>query len=315
MTDATQSLTESKQGESKSLSSYLAMLWEGNTLPVLLILLVLVVIWYVGAVFMNAPQQIGLYGRTDVTDWSLIQLIGDCWSQTRPVLPAPHQVVVDLFNSTMTVAPTHKRSLFYHAWITLSSTASGFFIGTILGIVLAISIVHNKAMDRSVMPWIIASQTIPILAIAPMVIVVLNAIGISGLLPKALISTYLSFFPVVVGMVKGFRSPEAIQLDLMHTYNASRAQIFFKLRWPAALPYLFTSAKVAVAISLVGAIIAELPTGAIAGLGARLLSGSYYGQTVQIWSALFMAAALAAVLVSLVALAERITLKRTGAVR
>jgi NitT/TauT family transport system permease protein len=168
-------------------------------------------------------------------------------------------------------------------------------------------------MDRSLMPWVIASQTIPILAIAPMIIVVLNAIGISGLLPKALISTYLSFFPVVVGMVKGLRSPETIQLDLMHTYNASPAQTFWKLRWPSSMPYLFTSLKVAVAISLVGAIVGELPTGAVAGLGARLLAGSYYGQTVQIWAALFMAAALAAVLVMIVGLAHTAVLKRMGA--
>ena len=107
-------------------------------------------------------------------------------------------------------------------------------------------------------------------------IVVLNAIGISGLLPKALISTYLSFFPVVVGMVKGLRSPEQIQLDLMHTYNASGLQTLLKLRWPASVPYLFASLKVAIASALVGAIVGELPTGAVEGLGARLLSGSYY---------------------------------------
>ena len=145
-----------------------------------------------------------------------------------------------------------------------------------------------------------------------MIIVVLNAVGLSGLLPKALISTYLSFFPVVVGMVKGLRSPEAHQLDLMHTYNASTAQIFWKLRWPSSMPYLFTSLKVAVAISLVGAIVGELPTGAVAGLGARLLVGSYYGQTIQIWSALFAAAILAATLVMLVGLAHGLVLKRMG---
>lgn len=99
----------------------------------------------------------------------------------------------------------------------------------------------------------------------------------------------------------------------MHTYNASPAQTFWKLRWPSSMPYLFTSLKVAVAISLVGAIVGELPTGAVAGLGARLLAGSYYGQTVQIWAALFMAAALAAVLVMIVGLAHTAVLKRMGA--
>jgi len=196
--------------------------------------------------------------------------------------------------------------------VTLSATLLGFAIGTLFGIGLAVFIVHNAAMDRSLMPWIIASQTIPILAIAPMIIVVLNAVGLSGLLPKALISTYLSFFPVVVGMVTGFRSPEALQLDLMRTYNASRTQVFLKLRWPTGLPFLFTSMKVAVAASLVGAIVGELPAGGGSGIGARLLAGSYYGQTVQIWAALLAAALLAGVLIAVVSLAERTTNRLIG---
>ena len=190
----------------------------------------------------------------------------------------------------------------------------GFALGTGLGILLAVGIVHSRVLDKSLMPWIITSQTIPILAIAPMVIVVLNAIGISGLLPKAIISMYLSFFPVAVGMVKGLRSPEVMHLDLMHTYNASRSQVFWKLRWPASVPFLFTSMKVAVAISLVGAIVGELPTGASAGLGARLLTGSYYGQTIQIWSALISAAVLAAILVMIIDLIGRSVTRRMGVV-
>jgi NitT/TauT family transport system permease protein len=205
-----------------------------------------------------------------------------------------------------------KRSLFYHSWITFSATALGFVLGTALGVALAIGIVYNRTMDMSVMPWVIASQTIPILAIAPMIIVVLNAVGISGLLPKAMISMYLSFFPVVVGMVKGLRSPTPMQLDQMRTWNASANQTFWRLRLPSSMPYLFTSLKVGMAASLVGAIVGELPTGAVAGLGARLLAGSYYGQTIQIWSALIMAATLAAVLVGLIGLIQRITLKRMG---
>jgi NitT/TauT family transport system permease protein len=98
----------------------------------------------------------------------------------------------------------------------------------------------------------------------------------------------------------------------MRTWNASGAQTFWRLRLPSSMPYLFTSMKIAMAASLVGAIVGELPTGAVAGLGARLLAGSYYGQTIQIWSALIMAAALAAALVALIGLAQRITLKRMG---
>lgn len=127
-----------------------------------------------------------------------------------------------------------------------------------------------------------------------------------------MIAAYLTFFPVVVGMVKGLRSPDQMQLDLLQTYNASRPQAFWKLRLPAAMPYLFTSLKVAVAAAVVGTIVGELPSGATAGLGARLLSGSYYGQTIQIWSALFAAAFLAAGLVMLVGAIERQTLRRMG---
>lgn len=286
-------------------------LFAGNTIPVLTVVAVIVMIWYAALVWMNAPFERDQAARAG-TEIGFSELVSRTMAQDRPVLPAPHQVVAELWDTTVEKRITSKRSLVYHAWITLSATLLGFLIGTALGVLLAVSIVHNRAMDKSVMPWVIASQTIPILAVAPMIIVVLNAIGISGLLPKALISTYLSFFPVVVGMVKGFRSPQASELDLMRTYHASNAQTFWKLRWPASLPYLFTSMKVAVAISLVGAIVGELPTGAVAGLGARLLAGSYYGQTIQIWSALFMAAALAATLVALVALAQRLTLARMG---
>ncbi|MGF6158591.1 NitT/TauT family transport system permease protein [Ensifer sp. KUDG1] len=280
--------------------------------PVGTVVLLLIAIWYVAVVFLNAPFERDTAARAG-TEISFSDIVRNTMAQERPVLPAPHQVVAEIWDTTFNKAITSKRSLVYHAWITLSATLLGFGIGAALGILLAVGIVHNRAMDRSLMPWVIASQTIPILAIAPMIIVVLNAIGISGLLPKALISTYLSFFPVVVGMVKGLRSPETIQLDLMHTYNASSAQTFWKLRWPSSMPYLFTSLKVAVAISLVGAIVGELPTGAVAGLGARLLAGSYYGQTVQIWAALFMAAALAAVLVMIVGFAHTAVLKRMGA--
>ena len=285
-----------------------------TVLPVLSVIAVILAVWYLAAVWMNADwtrQQAARAGTT-VT---LSEIVTDTMQQARPRLPAPHQVAVELWQTTVEKKITSKRSLIYHAWITLSATLLGFVIGSCLGVALAVGIVHNRAMDMSVMPWAIASQTIPILAIAPMIIVVLNSVGISGLLPKAIISAYLCFFPVVVGMVKGLRSPDAMQLDLLRTYNASPVQVLWRLRLPASLPYLFTSLKVGVAASLVGAIVGELPTGAVAGLGARLLAGSYYGQTVQIWSALIGAAALAGVLVGLIGLLQRLVLQRMGLAR
>ena len=280
-------------------------------IPVLTILAVIVAIWYIGAYFMNAPFQRDLDRRGNVTSTTM-EFFQKTMSQPKPILPAPHQVVSNVYENTFLRSVTSNRSLVYHAWVTLSSTVAGFTFGTLLGILIAVGIVHVKALDRSLMPWIIASQTVPILAIAPMVIVVLGAINITGLIPKAIISTYLSFFPVAVGMVKGLRSPELIQLDLMRTYHASASQTFWKLRVPASIPFLFTSMKVAIAASLVGAIVGELPTGAVAGIGSKLLAGAYYSQTIDIWAALIAGSVLAALLVTIVGIIAKIVDRAMG---
>jgi NitT/TauT family transport system permease protein len=297
-------------GSAPSRAALVARLMSGKAGPVLLILLVLLATWYVAAIWMNAP-----FARQIATDPDALRgtaLVAATMNLERPVLPAPHQVAEELWRTVFTLPPTSRRSLVYHAWVTLAAALLGFAIGALFGIGLAVLIVHGRALQKSLLPWIIASQTIPILAIAPIVIVVLGSLGLKGLVPKALISAYLCFFPVTIGMVKGLTSPEPMQLDLMRTYSAGRWQTFWKLRWPASVPFLFTSLKVAIAISLVGAIVGELPTGAQAGLGARLLTGSYYGQTVQIWAALFAASFVAAGMVGLTGLAERLTLRAMG---
>lgn len=280
-------------------------------LPVMTIVLAIVLLWYVFAVILNAPFQRDLDRRGNVTSTTM-EFIGKTLAQPKPILPAPHQVAQNVFENTFLRAPTSNRSLVYNAWVTLAPTAVGFAFGTVLGILFAVGIVHVVALDRSLMPWIIASQTIPILAIAPMVIVVLGSVGLTGLIPKALVSTYLSFFPVAVGMVKGLRSPETMHLDLMRTYNASAMQTFWKLRMPASVPFLFTSMKVAIAASLTGTIVGELPTGAVAGIGAKLLAGSYQSLTIEIWAALVAGSVLAAVLIAVVGVAARIVDRAMG---
>lgn len=281
-------------------------------IPVTVLLAAIVAAWYVGAYAMNAPFQRDLDRRAGETPTAW-EFVVKTMSQPKPTLPAPHQVATNFVENTFFRKLSSNRSLVYHAAVTLSSTVLGFAFGTILGIAIAVGIVHVVTLDRSLMPWIITSQTIPILALAPMIIVVLAAVGITGLIPKALISTYLSFFPVAVGMVKGLRSPELTHLDLMHTYHASAAQVFWKLRVPASVPFLFASMKVAVAASLVGAIVGELPTGAVAGIGSKLLSGSYYSQTIDMFAALVAGSVVAVLLVSLVGVAGRITERMMGA--
>ncbi|WP_246615101.1 ABC transporter permease [Agarivorans litoreus] len=278
----------------------------------LMILVVAIIgIWYLAALIMNGNQLINTLERKK-QDWTYSQVLQQAYQVKRPMLPAPHQVAMELKKSVFERSISSKRSLVFHSFITLNSTLLGFLLGSILGIVIAIGIVHSKTLDASLMPWVIASQTIPILAIAPIIVVVLGALNITGVVPKAIISMYLSFFPVTIGMVKGLRASDTLHQELMYTYNASALQTFWKLRWYSAQPYLFASLKVAIAAALVGAIVAELPTGAQGGLGARLLSGSYYGQTEQIWAALIMAALLGSLLVWLVGVAERALLKRRG---
>ena len=305
-----------------------------NLLPVLTVLAAIIGIWYAAVAPMNirvALDQADRAGvavepatsleRRDTSVWRLMAAnpgqIMSGYSLERPRLPTPQQVGQELWKTTGEMAlrgrAMSKRSLIYHGWITLQSTLWGFVLGTTLGILGAVAIVYSRVVDMSLMPWAIISQTVPIVALAPMIIVLSSQLGIEGRgVPKAVISAYLCYFPVLVGMVKGLRSPAMSQLDLLKTYNASGLQAFLKLRLPASVPYLFTSLKVGIAAALVGTIVGELPTGAISGLGARILIGDQFGTPLAIWAALLAAAILAGLLVTLLDLLQRVTLKRMG---
>ena len=280
--------------------------------PLATVVLALIAIWYVAAVAMNWSLVRDGFEREE-TPFTFADVLSGTMDAERPLLPAPHQLASTFADLVFGYAPLAPRSLVFHSLVTLSATLFGFLLGAVFGIVLALLIVHSRVMERSLMPWIICSQMVPILALAPIFIVVLGALGLQGLLPKAIISAYLCFFPVAIGMVKGLTSPEVLQLEMMRTWSATPRQVLWKLRWPAAMPYLFASLKVAIAISLIGAIVAELPTGAEAGIGARLLAGSYYGQTVQLWAALVAAAVLSSGLIGIIALMERGVTRRMGA--
>ena len=277
--------------------------------PILSIVTLIVLFWYGFSVVLNAPWAYDQAKRQSIT-LTVPELVNETWSQKRPKLPTPHQVASEMWDTTVNQKISSKRSLVFHAWITFSETMLGFIMGMGLGIALAIAIVHNRATALSVMPWIITSQTIPILALAPMIIVGLGSAGFSGLLPIAIISMYLSFFPVVVGMVKGLKSPEQLEIDQMKTWSATGPQVLLKLRLPKSMPYLFTSLKLAMAASLVGAIVGELPSGGGGGLGFRMLSGSTFGNTLQIWSGLFSAAILAAALIAIIGFLQKIVLNK-----
>ena len=285
---------------------------RGTVLPVLSVLGIIVVVWYGAAVWLNSTWVYDQAERAGTTV-SFSEMVPQTMAQARPLLPPPHQVVAELWKGVAGQAVTSKRSLVYHAFVTFKGTMMGFALGIILGVALAMAIVRYRVMDRSVMPWAVISQTIPIVALAPMILVVSNQLGVQGRdVPKAIIAAYLSFFPVLVSMVKGLRSPDQMQLDLLRTYGAGQVQTFAKLRLPASMPYFFASLKVAIAASLIGTIVGELPTGAIEGLGARMLIGSQFGEPLIMWASLFAAAILAGLLIVAVGVTERFARARMG---
>ncbi|MEM8578114.1 MAG: ABC transporter permease subunit [Pseudomonadota bacterium] len=305
-----------------------------KVLPVLTVLAVIVGIWWLAVAPMNVRVALdqaerggaavvpeGSVARRDVSVWVLMArnsgYVVQGYALDRPRLPTPAQVGAEMWKTTGAMVQRgrawSKRSLIYHGWVTLRATLWGFLLGTAVGIAGAVAIVYSRTAELSLMPWAIISQTIPIVALAPMIIVLSGQLGIDGRgVPKAVISAYLCFFPVLVGMVKGLRAPLPAQLDLLRTYNASGLQSFLRLRLPASVPYLFTSLKIGIAAALVGTIVGELPTGAVEGLGARILIGDQFGTPMAIWAALFAAAILAGVLVTVLDLAQRVTLGRMG---
>jgi NitT/TauT family transport system permease protein len=289
-----------------------------KALSVLTVLLIIVAIWYVASVWLNSQWTIDQAARAGA-DVTFSDIVRDAMSQDRPKLPPPHQVAAALWDGITGEPVTSKRSLVYHAWITVEATFTGFLLGLVVGVLLAVGIVQFRVLDLSVMPWAVISQTIPIVALAPMIVVLSNSAGLgesigvdNRLVSKTIIAAYLSFFPVLVGMVNGLRSPEASHLDLLSTYNASGAQAFWKLRLPASVPYLFASLKVAIAAALVGAIVGELPTGAVEGLGARMLVASQFGQPLLMWASLFMAAIVAGLLILGVGVIQKLADARMG---
>lgn len=193
------------------------------------------------------------------------------------------------------------------ALFTFREAFIGFLAGSILGFILGTLFAHSNLLERGLMPYVVASQTVPILAIAPMVIIWLQA----GWVSVAVISAYLTFFPVTINTLRGLRSPDPMALDLMHSYAASKWAIMWKLRFPAALPYIFTSLKISATASVVGAIIGELPSGIRDGLGGAILNfNSYYiSGPARLWAAIIASAFVGIFFYILVAVTEYFVLR------
>ena len=193
------------------------------------------------------------------------------------------------------------------AWITWTEAFYGFVVGSLLGFSLGVLFAHSRLLERGLLPYVVASQTVPIIAIAPMIVAWLG----QGRLPIAVISAYLAFFPVTINTLRGLLSPDARKLDLLHSYAAPTTTILFKLRVPSALPYLFSALKVASTACVVGAIVGELPSSSSDGLAAAILrfSGNYASEPEKLWAVIIMAALVGILFFSLVSLAERLVVR------
>ncbi len=193
---------------------------------------------------------------------------------------------------------------------TLWSAVRGFFIGGAIGFMLAILFAHSALLQRGVLPYVVASQTVPILAIAPMVVIWMGRAG-NVELAVPIIAAYLTFFPVTIYTLRGLTSVPTTALELMQSYAASRWQILVKLRLPNAVPQIFTALKIAAPASVVGAIIGELPSGIQNGLGIAILNfARYYNQSPpRLWATIAAAGLIGILFFSAVALVERMVVR------
>lgn len=190
------------------------------------------------------------------------------------------------------------------ALVTMQAALAGFVIGTLLGLVLGTVFAHSNLLERALSPYVVASQTIPILAIAPMVVVWLNA----GWWSVAILAAYLCFFPVTINTLRGLRSPDPRAIELMKSYAASRWTTLWKVRLPSALPYIFTALKIAATTSIVGAIIGELPSGLGEGLGRVILNfnSEYAIRPPKLWATILFVAIVGILFFITVTLIERV---------
>lgn len=200
--------------------------------------------------------------------------------------------------------------LLRNALFTWREALVGFAIGSLVGFTLGVIFVHSSLLERGLMPYVVASQTVPLLAIAPMVVIWGSRLGWPAWISVTVISAYLTFFPVTINTLRGLTSPEATALELMRSYAASRWEVLWKLRVPAALPYIFTALKISATTSVIGAIVGELPSGIPDGLGRSLLTFAQYFSTgpEKLFAAVLISALLGIAFFGVVALIERLVI-------
>jgi NitT/TauT family transport system permease protein len=272
--------------------------WLKSTLYFLLILILLAFFWE-GYKLLAAPGGKFLRGTAPVK-------VGEAWVAgpacesiglceiALPIraddraMPPIRDMITTIFEPPRRGSDTLLLTILFQASLfTLQEAIAGFVIGGLLGFALGVLFAHSNLLERGLLPYVVASQTVPLLAIAPMVVIWLGGSWLS----VAIIAAYLTFFPVTINTLRGLRSPDPMAIDLMHSYAASPWQILWKVRVPAALPYIFTALKISATASIVGAIIGELPSGIADGLGRIILNFNQYYATgpEKLWASILFA--------------------------
>ncbi len=232
-------------------------------------------------------------------------------------VPFPHWIAEGLVPFFTAYPFADSRNVIRATLYTAAGTLVSLGFGAIIGVLLAVLFVRVRPFERALLPWVIASQTIPVIALVPVLVAVLGNLGVTvqtSLVPAAIVGAYIAFFPVTVGTVTGLRSVDPLALDLMKAYAASPVQSFLKLRFPAAVPYLFTSLKLGAAAALVGALVAEVESNNRLGLGYAIIGQVQAGDVADVWILLGISALLGIGLVALVGLVQRLVApwQRTG---
>ncbi len=254
-----------------------------------------------------------LWGAWEGYKW-LWESTGWTWPFVVDDTTMPHiHDILNAFRQPVTEGgPALIHPLLDAAWFTAKEALAGFLLGGVIGFGLAVLLVHSRLLERGLLPFVVGSQTVPILAIAPMVVIGLGSKGVEGWKAVAVLAAYLTFFPVAINSLRGLQSADPRAFELMDSYAAGRWTVLWRLRVPASLPYLFTALKISATAAVIGAIIGETPASIQDGLGGAIVNfNQYYSlQPTALWATNIVCAALGLVLFGLVALCERLLLHR-----
>ena len=250
--------------------------------------------------------------------WEGFRALGIHYNWTRPftvdatTMPHIHEMIHALFVHPNTQSPLLIVTLLKAALFTAREAGLGFAMGATGGFVLGALLAHSRMLQRGLLPYVVASQTVPILAIAPMVVIWLASVQVTAWISVSVIAAYLTFFPVVIATLRGLHAADHRAVELMRSYAANRWTVLWKLRFPASLPYLFTALKVSATASIVGAIIGETPSSIAGGLGGAILNfAQYYTfQPQNLWAVNIIAALLGVLFFLVVVAAEKIVVRR-----